>query len=190
MSCQKVRLGVLFFRKPSGPFERSLPLRRFPERPFEAAWRRLRAPRAAHRRRPDRRSLATEKKLQKSALKALKSLSRVTLCAGAVDTLEREWAPARFGGTGPCFAARRNVWEKQMLTGRDAWPSVSRDGRQRCAERLSALACRAVSGALALVTPGSFLLVRRSHGYPDFLPPLEGIGRRSRRLLSPVRGGA
>jgi hypothetical protein len=34
---------------------------------------------------------------------------------------------------------------------------------------------------LTLVAPGSSLLVRRSHGYPDFLPPL-GTERRLRRL--------
>ena len=31
-------------------------------------------------------------------------------------------------------------------------------------------------GALTLVTPGSFLLVRRSHGYPVFLPAFPSAG--------------
>src|ERR1700722_20987390 len=61
--------------------------------------------------------------------------------------LEIEWAPARFGGTGPCFAARETSGMLQMISRlRNAWPSRPRAAnvRQRCSERLSALACGAV----------------------------------------------
>ena len=68
--------------------------------------------------RPDRRPARTPKKLQKSALKPLKRLSRVTLCAGAGDTLKNVWAPARFGGTGPCFAVGETSASLQMVNRR------------------------------------------------------------------------
>src|SRR5277367_773051 len=78
------------------------------------------------------------------------------------------WAPARFGGTGPCFAARETSGMLQMISRLgNAWPS-----RPGAANVVSD-----VQNALPLwhmerrrtfdpVRSGSLLLVRRSHDYP------------------------
>src|SRR6202042_511598 len=105
-----------------------------------------------------------------------------------VPSKARLWdgmGPGALRRNGALFRGQRNFWDvaddisaKELLGLRC---SVAADVRQRCSERRSALACRAVMGVLTLVKPGSSLLVRRSHGYPDFLPPV-GTGRRLRRL--------
>ena len=77
------------------------------------------------------------KKLRESALKLLKLLIRVTtrnFVRTALEELELEmaWAPARFGGTGPCFAARETSGMLQMISRlRNAWPSHPRAANVR-----------------------------------------------------------
>jgi hypothetical protein len=85
------------------------------------------------------------RKLRKSAVKSLKSLTRVTLCAALAESARRRMvrAPARFGGTGPCFAARETSGMLQMISRLgNAWPPRpgAANVRQRCSERPSALA--------------------------------------------------
>src|ERR1700693_5404160 len=94
------------------------------------------------------------------------------------------WAPARFGGTGPWFAVSETSGMLQIISRlRNSlafavpWPRMFVSDVQNAfplwhVERLR---------RLTLVRPGSSLLVRRSHGYPDFLPPV-GTGWRLRRL--------
>src|SRR5580698_7499334 len=85
----------------------------------------------------------------------------------------RGWAPARSGGTEPCFAAREtsgdatdNVRLRNRLAFALPAPQICVNDVE---ERPSALACRAVMDVLTLVAPGS-VLVGRSHDYPVFLP--------------------
>src|SRR5277367_4485817 len=87
--------------------------------------------------------------------------------------LGRAWAPARFGGNGALFRCSRNVWNAaDDISAKERLAFASR--RRECWSTMSRTPFRSGmwsgDGALTLVAPGSFLLVRRSHGYPVFLP--------------------
>src|SRR5208282_4880099 len=61
---------------------------------------------------------------------------------------QQQWAPARYGGAGPCFAARETSGMLQMISRRRkrlAFASAAKHGDQRLYERPSALACRAAT---------------------------------------------
>ena len=97
---------------------------------------------------------------------------------------ENSVGPDALGVAGPCFAARETSGMLQMISRRrNAWPSRPPPSMfgQRFYRAPFRSGMSSGDSALTLVTPGSFLLVRRSHGYPVFLPRLQ-IGRRLRRL--------
>jgi len=104
----------------------------------------------------------------------------------------RAWAPARFGGTGPCSRSA-NFW--------DVADDRSEAKRLAFASRRRKCSSVMFQNALPLwhmeqrrtfdpVRPGSLLLVRRSHGYPVFLPLLEGSSGGCVVLTLPVHDDA
>jgi hypothetical protein len=102
------------------------------------------------------------------------------LLANVATPATNSVGPDALGVPGPCFAARETSGMLQMISWRkNAWPS--RPPPSMFGQRFKRAPFRSgiSSGddASTLVTPGSFPLVRRSHGYPVFLPRLE-IGRR------------
>jgi hypothetical protein len=114
------------------------------------------------------------------------------LLANVATPATNSVGPDALGVSGPCFAARETSGMLQMISWRkNAWPS--RPPPSMFGQRFKRAPFRSgiSSGddAWTLVTPGSFPLVRRSHGYPVFLPRLE-IGRRLRRLRMPVHDDA
>src|ERR1700722_14658542 len=113
---------------------------------------------------------------------------RVTLCAASPEEPRSKmvWAPARFGGTGPCFAVSETSGMLQMLFRLKnglafavPWPRMFVSDVQNAFPLWHVGRLR----RLILVKPGSPKLVRRSHGYPGFMSPV-GAGRRLRRLCS------
>jgi len=107
-------------------------------------------------------------------------------------TATKKRGPRRLGRTGALFRCSRNFWDvADDISADNAWPS--RPPPSMFGQRFMRTPFRSgISsgyGASTLVTPGSFPLVRRSHGYPVFLPRLE-IGRRLRRIRMPVHDDA
>jgi hypothetical protein len=104
----------------------------------------------------------------------------------ARPSLKNSVGPDALGVPGPCFAARETSENLQMISQRrkrlSFAPAASDVRLSDCVKRPSALALERRL-RWTPVTLGSCPMVRRSHGYPDFLPRLPAA-RRLRRLDS------
>ena len=89
------------------------------------------------------------------------------------------WAPAPFGGTGPCFAARETSGMLQIIMRRTLRLAFALTAARDVVRDFGAPFRSGMwsgDGALTLVAPGSLPLARRSHGYPVFLPAFPSAG--------------
>jgi hypothetical protein len=99
-------------------------------------------------------------------------------CSASIAALRRPQnsvGPDALGVLGPCFAARETSENLQMISQRRkrlAFAPAASDVRFSVWSSALPLWHWSGDGAATPVTLGSCLMVRRSHGYPDFPPRL------------------